>query len=90
MKSCSYLLLILLISLSSCASAIKITRYDFPDKDLPVAFDSCRIVFVSDFHYKSLFKEKQLNKLVDKLIDLKPDLLLLGGDYQEGRHSAVQ
>ena len=77
-------LLLFLLLLTSCASSMKISRYDFENKDVPEAFDSCRVAFISDTHYKSLFKEKQLNKLVKKLKELKPDLLLRGGDYQEG------
>ena len=77
-------LLLLLLLLTSCATSIKTTRYDFQSPDVPPAFDSCRIAFVSDFHYKSLFNERRLNKLVRKLQKLHPDMFLMGGDYQEG------
>lgn len=50
----------------------------------PEAFEGFRIAFISDLHYKSLLKEKGLNNLVDLLIAQKPDVLLMGGDYQEG------
>ncbi len=77
-------LLLLLLLCTSCATSIKTTRYDFQSQDVPAAFDSCRIAFISDLHYKSLFNEKRLNKLVRKLQKLHPDVLLMGGDYQEG------
>ena len=51
---------------------------------MPQAFDGFRIAFVSDIHYPSKFKRKHLHNLVRALRDLQPDLLLLGGDYQEG------
>lgn len=85
MKSCLYQLLLIstLALFSSCAS-IRVQKYNFVAQDLPLTFDSCRIAFVSDLHYKSLLKEKGLKKLVNLLKSQQPDLLLLGGDYQEG------
>lgn len=62
----------------------RVTTYHFTHPDVPVQFEGFRIAFVSDLHYKSLLKEKGLAQLVGRLNALKPDLLLLGGDYQEG------
>ena len=53
-------------------------------RDVPEAFEGFRIAFISDLHYKSLLKEKGLNDLVRLLIAQKADVLLMGGDYQEG------
>lgn len=52
--------------------------------DVPASFDGFRIVFLSDFHYKSLFNKKRLLRLVKTVNELHPDVLLLGGDYHEG------
>lgn len=62
----------------------RIVNYDFTHHDVPEAFEGFRIAFISDLHYKSLLKEKGLNDLVNLLIAQKPDVLLMGGDYQEG------
>lgn len=70
--------------MSSCASTLRLQQYDFAHQDIPEAFDSCRIAFVSDFHYKSLLKEDGLNKLVQLLQKQHADVLIMGGDYQEG------
>ena len=51
---------------------------------MPDAFDGFRIAFISDLHYKSLFKEKGLESLVRLLNAQHADVLLMGGDYQEG------
>ncbi len=85
MKLPVYILSIFTISLlfASCAT-IRVKTYDFINSDIPQAFDSCRVAFVSDLHYKSLLKEKGLNRLVKILKKESPDLLLLGGDYQMG------
>lgn len=50
---------------------------------MPDAFDGFRIAFISDLHYKSLFKEKGLESLVRLLNAQHADVLLMGGDYQE-------
>lgn len=83
------LLFALPLLLSSCASLSKfpgvgrIREYEFCSEQVPPAFDGFRIVFASDFHYKSKFKEKQLRNAVRAMNSVSPDLLLMGGDYQE-------
>ena len=62
----------------------RVVDYSFTHPDVPTAFDGCRIAFISDTHYKSLFDEKGLPSLTKLLREQKPDLLLMGGDYQEG------
>lgn len=62
----------------------RVKYYEFTHRDVPQAFDGFRIAFISDLHYKSLFKEKGLASLVRLLTELRPDVLLMGGDYQEG------
>lgn len=62
----------------------RVVNYDFTHRDVPEAFDGFRIVFISDLHYKSLFKEKELDGLVRLLLAQRADVLLMGGDYHEG------
>ena len=62
----------------------RVVKYDFTHRDVPEAFEGFRIAFVSDLHYKSLLKAKGLTELVRVLIAQKADVLLMGGDYQEG------
>ena len=81
--------LILMLLLSSCTSlryagVNRVRNYDINNIDIPEAFDGYRIAFASDFHLKSKFKERQLRGTVEALQALAPDVLLLGGDYQEG------
>lgn len=95
MKRFIYTLLLLSLLLSSCQSKKSVTssrhpgidrvrKYDFTHRDVPQAFDGFRIAFISDLHYKSLFKEKGLQSLVRLLNAQQADVLLMGGDYQEG------
>ncbi|WP_285820007.1 metallophosphoesterase [Bacteroides acidifaciens] len=69
---------------SAYAGIDRVVNYDFTHRDVPEAFEGFRIAFISDLHYKSLFKEQGLNSLVNLLIAQKADALLMGGDYQEG------
>ncbi len=62
----------------------RIRAYDVEHPDIPAAFHGFRIAFISDLHYKSKFREKGLASLARLLRALQPDLLLMGGDYQEG------
>lgn len=62
----------------------RVRNYEFTHRDVPEAFEGFRIAFISDLHYKSLFKEKGLESLVRLLNEQRPDVLLMGGDYQEG------
>ena len=82
-------LLLLMLALSSCTSLRyagvgRVRDFSIESADVPEAFDGYRIAFASDFHLKSKFKERQLRGTVKALQALAPDVLMLGGDYQEG------
>lgn len=87
-RKISYLLL-LMLALSSCTSlryvgVNRVRSYTLSTPHVPAAFDGYRIGFASDFHLESKFKERQLHGTVKALQTAAPDVLLLGGDYQEG------
>lgn len=94
MNKYAYFITILLGAMlfSACSSTQSLSRrgvdrvkkYNFTHVDIPKAFDGFRIAFISDIHYKSALQQKGLEKLVVQLQQLRPDLLLMGGDYQEG------
>ncbi len=92
MKKLILLCGVLVLLLGSCVSAKhgshpgvgRVRTYEFIHSEIPDSFDGFRIAFVSDLHYKSKFTEKRLTGLVRTLKTLAPDMLLLGGDYQEG------
>ena len=82
-------LLLLMLALSSCTSLRyagvgRVRDFSIESADVPEEFDGYRIAFASDFHLKSKFKERQLHGTVKALQALAPDVLMLGGDYQEG------
>lgn len=83
---------ILLLLLSSCGSVTfpsyngigRVKEYNFYSPEVPESFNGFRIAFASDFHYKSKFREKELAGTLRALNGMHADVLLLGGDYQEG------
>jgi predicted MPP superfamily phosphohydrolase len=88
MRRITFLLFATLL-LASCTSLRytgvgRIRDYNITSPQLPEAFDGYRIAFASDFHLESKFKERQLRGTMKALMNLAPDVLMLGGDYQEG------
>jgi len=49
--------------------------------DLPRALDGTRVLYISDFKLQSAAEARSAGKLMRRLQELAPDLLLLGGDY---------
>lgn len=49
--------------------------------DLPASFDGTTILYASDIDLCGLHTAKQAGKMFDSLQTLRPDVLILGGDY---------
>ena len=62
----------------------RVVTYTVAHPDVPPSFDGFRMAFVSDTHYASKFRQRHIASLCRMLRHLRPDVLLLGGDYQEG------
>ena len=60
---------------------VKTTHVIIESSDIPKAFDGKRIVIVTDIHHGSALSKKRVHKLVQRINDLKPDIIVLGGDY---------
>lgn len=60
---------------------IEIKKVDIMSSDIPPSFDSTKIVFLTDIHHGPFFSKDRLKKLVLLVNNLKPDIVLLGGDY---------
>ncbi len=56
---------------------------------IPSEFDGKRIVFLTDIHYGPFFSKERVDSLVNQTNELKPDMILLGGDYVTSDSSAV-
>ncbi len=62
----------------------RVRTYDVFSADIPPSFEGFRLAYISDTHYPSRFTSRTLESLKNILLELSPDAILLGGDYQEG------
>jgi len=73
---------IVLLSYASLETRwVKITHVKIESHDIPESFDGKRIVFVSDIHHGTALSRERVTKLVQRINDLQPDIIILGGDY---------
>lgn len=63
---------------------LKVTPIDIVDEDIPPVFVNKKIVFVSDIHHGIYFSAVRIAGLVEKINQLAPDIIILGGDYADG------
>jgi len=63
------------------ANTVHVRYAEVTLKDLPSAFDGCKVLFVSDIDLCGINTPEKSAKLFSRLQALKPDILLLGGDY---------
>ena len=90
MKKTKFLIVfsVLLIPVISLAYAffiepylIEVKEVSLVSPDIPHSFDGKRIVFVSDIHNGAYFSRERVADLVSQINGLKPDMVILGGDY---------
>lgn len=66
----------------------RVVHVDMPLARLPEAWNGLRIAQLSDFHYDPLFSVHPIRKAVELVQNLKPDLVVLTGDFiTETRYS---
>jgi len=83
-RALALVLLALALFLGYMATEADVVRVVYADvylSGLPAAFDGTRVLFLSDPHVSNLSSPEKAAALVNQLQALKPDLLLLGGDY---------
>ena len=72
------------------AHLILTDKTSLTSSDLPVDANGLRIVYLSDIHYGFWFTDSDLGQLVSRINNLRPDLILFGGDYARDNQTAVQ
>jgi predicted MPP superfamily phosphohydrolase len=60
---------------------LAVERRDVGLRGLAAAFDGYRIVFLTDPHYSAVVPRWWIARAVSEALKLRPDLILLGGDY---------
>lgn len=61
-----------------------VTEYEVKIKDLPEAWEGKKIVHISDVHLGPVYREKFLDKLIDKINTLEPEAVFITGDFFDG------
>ena len=61
-------------------SQIVTKEYSIISKEIPRGFDEMKIVQISDIHYGTTINESSLKKMVNKVNQLKPDIIVFTGD----------
>ncbi len=59
---------------------LEINEYKIESKIIPESFDGLKIVHFSDIHYGTTVNEKELTNIVNKINELKPDIVFFTGD----------
>lgn len=72
------------------ARTLRVTHDVVTSPNVPPAFDGARLVFVSDVHAGPYFGKGRMRNLVERVNQLRPDVLVLGGDYVGGRANGKQ
>ncbi|MFC0878585.1 metallophosphoesterase [Saccharicrinis sp. FJH2] len=68
---------------------IKTKNLTIYSENLPDSFDGKKLVFISDVHLGPYISEKRIQKVVNRINALQPDIILLGGDYIDIRAKYV-
>jgi hypothetical protein len=61
-----------------------VVELDIPIENLPDEFDGFRIAQITDIHVSSIIKRRFVQGVVDKVGEMKPDLIALTGDLVDG------
>lgn len=94
MKTTTKILIVLALILGLC-SYLAVDVYQFAPKrystryvelssaDIPSQLNDMNILYFSDLDYGTFMNEDRLNKLIDKINALSPDVIIFGGDLYD-------
>ncbi len=69
---------------------LHVVSYRFPIQDLPSEFEGLRIAHMSDLHYGPFIALPYLEHAVQVVSDLKPDFVILTGDFSHKSENAIE
>lgn len=61
-------------------TGLTVKEYTIKNSNIPDSFHGAKIIHISDLHYKTTYYKKEVEKMVKKINELKPDLVVLTGD----------
>jgi predicted MPP superfamily phosphohydrolase len=65
--------------------ALQMVRATLPVSGLAPAHEGLRIGFLTDLHHSQFVSQQDISRAVDLVLDARPDLVVLGGDYVSNR-----
>lgn len=74
------LIVVILYSNYIGAKGLKVKEYKITNSKLPDNFHGLKIIHLSDIHYGYKVNYKDLNKITNKVNELKPDIIIFTGD----------
>lgn len=93
MKKVIIVLTIIILTISICVlysrfiatSGLKIKEYKVVNSKITDSYHGLKIIHLTDIHYGSTIYEKELNNIVNKINEIKPDIVVLTGDLIDER-----
>lgn len=71
------------------AGQLDIKEETYLASGLPKAFDGLSLAFASDIHFGPLLSKQEADRSIARLLSLRADLILLGGDYGDKLSNAI-
>ena len=59
---------------------LDVNKYNVVNKNIPENFSGIKIAHISDIHYNTAIKKKELKNIVNRINDLEPDIVIFSGD----------
>ena len=95
MKKVIIVLVIIVLTISLCllysrfiaTKGLKVKEYKVVNSKITESYHGLKIVHLTDIHYGSTVNEKELNNIVDKVNEIKPDIVVITGDLIDERLS---
>lgn len=72
--------IIILYGIFISTKNLDVIKYEIINENIPENFNEIKIVHISDIHYNTAIKKKELKNIVNKINDLEPDIVIIGGD----------
>ena len=61
-------------------NAVEVTEYDYVKENLPEVLNNFKVVLIADVQADIYTKDRNLSNYIEKVNELKPDLVLIAGD----------
>ena len=95
MKKVIIILVIIILAISLCllysrfiaTKGLKVKEYKVVNSKITDSYHGLKIIHLTDIHYGSTINEKELNNIVDKVNEIKPDIVVMTGDLIDERLS---